>query len=166
MHVALNPADLVLVQAHGKDLQALGFVLESFGKDNLIVAGCPAEVVDHDLKQVLEGLIEQFKWHQAKFSLTPQENLARSLTKRACFQTGKKLQQEEMNTLVDQLFACTNPNYTPEGRKTFFMLNLEAIEGMFSAWWHHVPDSSPYKITLFNPSPLPHGLSRRLAWLS
>ena len=132
VHIALNPADLTLVRAHEKDLQALGFVLESFGKDSLIVAGCPAEAVDQDLKQLLEGLIEQFKWNQAQFSLSTQENLARSLAKRACIQPGKPLQKEEMDTLVDQLFACDNPNYTPSGRRTFVMMTLEDIKNIFS----------------------------------
>jgi DNA mismatch repair protein MutL len=109
----------------------LGFILESFGKDSLIVTGCPTETVGHDLKQLLEGLIEQFKWNQATFSLTTQENLARSLAKRACVQPGKKLQQEEIDMLVDQLFACTHPNYTPTGRKTFVVMTLEAINAIF-----------------------------------
>ncbi|HAN49519.1 MAG TPA: DNA mismatch repair endonuclease MutL [Amoebophilaceae bacterium] len=131
VHIPLNPADMVLVQAHVTDLHALGFVLASFGKDSLIVTGCPTEAVGHDLKQLLEGLIEQFKWNQATFSLTTQENLARSLAKRACLQPGKKLQQEEIDMLVDQLFACTHPNYTPDGRKTFVVMTLEAINAIF-----------------------------------
>lgn len=131
VHVALNPADMVLVQAHVADMHALGFVLASFGKGSLIVTGCPTEAVGHDLKQLLEGLIEQFKWNQATFSLTAQENLARSLAKRACIQPGKKLQQEEINMLVDQLFACTHPHYTPTGRKTFVVMTLEALNTIF-----------------------------------
>jgi DNA mismatch repair protein MutL len=131
VHVPLNPADMVLVQAHVADMHALGFILAPFGKDSLIVTGCPAEAVNHDLKQLLEGLIEQFKWNQATFSLAAQENLARSLAKRACIQPGKKLQQEEINMLVDQLFACTHPNYAPTGRKTFVVMTLEALSTIF-----------------------------------
>ena len=131
VHIPLNPADVVLIQAHVADMHALGFILESFGKDSLIVTGCPTETVGHDLKHLLEGLIEQFKWNQATFSLTTQENLARSLAKRACVQPGKKLQQEEIDMLVDQLFACTHPNYTPTGRKTFVVMTLEAINAIF-----------------------------------
>ncbi len=131
VHVSLNPADLVLVSACEAEIRALGFVLEAFGKDSLIISGCPTEVANHDPKQLLEGLIEQFKWNKAQLSLPTQENLARSLAKRACIQPGKKLQQEEVNMLVDQLFACTHPNYTPAGRKTFVVMTLEAINTIF-----------------------------------
>jgi DNA mismatch repair protein MutL len=131
VHISLNPADLALVQAYAMDMHALGFVLASFGKDSLIVTGCPTEAINHDLKQLLEGLIEQFKWNQAQFSLTTQENLAQSLAKRACIQPGKKLQQEEIDMLIDQLFACTCPKYTPAGRKTFVIMMFEALNTIF-----------------------------------
>jgi DNA mismatch repair protein MutL len=131
VHISLNPADLALAQAHATDIHALGFVLASFGRDSLIVTGCPVEAADQDLKQLLEGLIEQFKWNQAHFSLTTQENLARSLAKRACIQPGKKLQQEEINMLVDQLFACNHPNHTPDGRRTFLTMTLAHLDTLF-----------------------------------
>jgi DNA mismatch repair protein MutL len=131
VHISLNPADLALAQAHATDIHALGFVLDSFGRDSLIVTGCPVETAAQDLKQLLEGLIEQFKWNQAHFSLTTQENLARSLAKRACIQPGKKLQQEEIDMLVDQLFACSHPNHTPDGRKTFLTMTLDHLNTLF-----------------------------------
>ena len=132
INVPLNAADIALIQAHTTDIHALGFTLASFGKDSFIVTGCPAEAVHHDMKQLLEGLIEQFKWNQANFSLTTQENLAQSLAKRACIQPGKKLQKEEIGMLVDQLFACTHPNYTPDGRKTFVTMSIQDIKSIFS----------------------------------
>lgn len=131
VHIPLNPTDLALVQAHATDIHALGFLLASFEKDSMTVTGCPTEVGNHDLKQLLEELIEQFKWNQAQFSMTTQENLAQSLAKRACTQPGKKLQQEEIDILVDQLFACSHPNYTPSGRKTFVVMTLAAINTIF-----------------------------------
>ena len=133
VHIALNPSDLALIQAHIQDLQALGFVIESFGKDSLVITGCPAEAASQDPKRLLEELIEQFKWNQEKLALSSQENLARSLAQRACIQRGKSLQKEEIDMLVDQLFACQNPNYAPDGRKTFIMLSLEDMGNMLQA---------------------------------
>lgn len=133
VHVALDSTDLALIQEHNQDLQALGFVLESFGKNSLVITGCPTEAVKQDQKQLLEELIEQFKWHQKELMLPPQENLARSLAKRACIQPGRTLQRAEIDALVDQLFACQNPNYTPDGRPTCLMLTLEDISKMLQA---------------------------------
>ena len=132
-HVLLNPTDLALVRDCEAEIRALGFVFESLDKESLIISGCPIEATNHDPKQLLEGLIEQFKWNKSQLSLTIQENLARSLAKRACIQPGKILQAQEMDVLIDRLFACTNPNYTPEGRKVFVLMTLEDITRIFTA---------------------------------
>jgi len=132
LHVTLNAADIALLKDCEAEIRALGFAFESFGKDSLIVTGCPVEAVDHELQEVLEGLLEQFKWNQAQLSLPKQESLARALAQRASIPPGKKLHKEEIDMLVDQLFACTQPDYTPDGRKTFVILTLQDIEHIFS----------------------------------
>mmetsp|Transcript_6117 Transcript_6117/g.13710 ORF Transcript_6117/g.13710 Transcript_6117/m.13710 type:complete len:618 (-) Transcript_6117:248-2101(-) len=131
VHIELSPADLAVVQAHTVEMNILGFVLTVSDKDGLIVTGCPSEAVKYDLKQLLEGLIEQLKWNQDKLTLPAQENLARSLAKRACIQPGKELQPEEIDALINQLFACTHPRYTPDGHKTFLTITLTHIHTFF-----------------------------------
>jgi DNA mismatch repair protein MutL len=37
-----------------------------------------------------------------------------------------------MTTLIDQLFASSNPNYSPDGTPTLVMLTLEKIGSLFS----------------------------------
>lgn len=131
VRITLNPADLVLVQEQTSNMHALGFALTSFGKNSLIVTGCPVEVANHDLKQLLEEVIEQFKKNQAQLSLPIKEIWARSLAQRASIQPGKVLQQPEIDSLVDQLFACTHPDRTPDGRKTLVSMTLEEIQSLF-----------------------------------
>ena len=54
------------------------------------------------------------------------------MARRSGIKTGQKLSSEEMGALIDQLFACRNPNYAPEGQKTFHILTLEAVAGLFN----------------------------------
>ncbi|MEM7383167.1 MAG: DNA mismatch repair endonuclease MutL [Bacteroidota bacterium] len=128
--ITLNPADLVLLQEHEAAFRALGFVIEPFGKDSIIVSGCPTEATDHDPKQLLEGLIEQIKWNKKHLKLAIQENLARSLAKRSCIQPETKLDTAAMDTLVNQLFACQQAAYTPDGRKIWTIITLEELAGL------------------------------------
>lgn len=132
-HITLNTSDLVLIKDCKEALQALGFVIDSFGKDSIIVSGCPAEAANHEPKQLIEGLIEQYKWNKAQLALPPQENLARSLAKRSCIQPGQKLGASEMDALVDQLFACKQANHAPDGRKTWVILTLEELADLLKA---------------------------------
>jgi DNA mismatch repair protein MutL len=41
------------------------------------------------------------------------------------------LSVEEMQHLVDELFACENPNYSPSGKKILAIMNTTEIEKLF-----------------------------------
>jgi DNA mismatch repair protein MutL len=132
-HIDVNPADFALIQAQENIFKALGFVIEAFGKNSILISGCPAEAVNQDPKQLIEGILEQTKWLQAETSLPVKETLIRSLAKRTCIQPGKKLTPTEMDSLVDQLFACQHVNYTPDGRKIWVILTLAEIANLLKA---------------------------------
>jgi len=36
-----------------------------------------------------------------------------------------------MQSLIDELFACQQPNYTPDGKKIFMLLDTKMIEQLF-----------------------------------
>jgi DNA mismatch repair protein MutL len=114
-----------------KEIAALGFRFELFGKNALLITGTPTDMKMGE-KALLEGLIEQFKKNQSELQLPIQENLARAMAKRTSLRTGEKLGVEEMEALVERLFACANPNYSPEGKPTFFTLDTSKIESYFN----------------------------------
>jgi DNA mismatch repair protein MutL len=130
--LTLNPSDFALVMDMLPELTSLGFQVEEFGKDTVVIRGVPAETQEKNEKELFEGLIEQFKNFKNELSLDKKENLARSLSKRAALKKGQKLDAQEMETLVGQLFACPNPNYSPSGNKTFVKLDLTSIHAFFA----------------------------------
>ena len=126
-----NAADFALIMEMQQEIEALGFKIEVFGKNTLLVNGVPANISASHEKDLFEGLIEQFKINQAELSVPLNENLARALAKRASIKSGQVLIREEMKALVDSLFACGTPNYSPDGRPTFFIFELQKIETYF-----------------------------------
>ena len=60
-----------------------------------------------------------------------QSLLALSLAKAAAIVPGQVLTNEEMNSLVDGLFAASTPNYTPDGKVVLSVLKEEDLEKMF-----------------------------------
>ena len=129
--IELNAADFVLVMELEAEIKALGFDFSVFGKTSIVVNGGPADIVSGNEKTIFEGLIEQFKINQDALSLGKHENLARSMAKRSSIKIGKRLGYEEMNALIDQLFACSNPNYSPDGQLTLYVCSLDKIGGFF-----------------------------------
>lgn len=126
-----SPADFALVLEMMQELEALGFRLEVFGKDTFVVQGTPAGLNTGKEKELFEGVIEQFKQNQSELVLPLQENLARALAKRASIKGGQMLMREEMRALIDNLFNCATPNFAPDGRPAYFILELSKIESYF-----------------------------------
>ncbi len=134
--INLNPADYQLVTEMEEEMKALGFVFSIFGQNTLVINGVPAEIAGMNEKEVLEGLIEQFKLYKSELSISRKENLARSMAKRSGIKSGKHLSGEEMLSLIDQLFACEQPNYTPGGvaggQPTMYILGLDRFSNFFN----------------------------------
>jgi DNA mismatch repair protein MutL len=130
--ISLSAPDFALVMELEQEINALGFRFEVFGKNALLINGIPANLTTGTEKELFEGLVEQFKINQSELSLPLRENLSRALAKRACIKTGQKLVKEEMQSLIEGLFACLNPNYSPDGRPTFFIFEAAKIESYFN----------------------------------
>lgn len=130
--IVLSPADFVLIIEMQQEISALGFRVEEFGKNTLVVQGIPSTLALGREKEIFEGLVEQFKINQSELSIPLHENLARSLARRAAIKGGQKLAREEMQALVDNLFACQTPNYSPDGQPAFFIFDLTKIESYFN----------------------------------
>jgi len=75
----------------------------------------------------LEHLLEGFKNNQAILKLDKRDNLARSLARNAAIKTGTKLSLEEMNLLIDQLFACKMPNVSLSGKPIIITFTLSEL---------------------------------------
>lgn len=129
--VTLTASDFALALEVQQELISLGFRFEIFGKSALLVTGIPAGVAGSE-KELFEGLLEQFKKNQAELQLPVRDNLALALAKRAAVKSGQKLEMEEIQSIVAGLFSCSKPNFSPDGRPTFFTFETSKIESYFT----------------------------------
>ncbi len=130
--VELGAADFALVSDLMDEIRDLGFDVAPFGQQCVVINGIPADLAGADEKFLFEGLIEQFKQNKATLTLDKRENMARALASRSAIKKGQKLSGLEMRALIDQLFACRNPNYAPDGRLTFCILEMERLANFFT----------------------------------
>jgi DNA mismatch repair protein MutL len=128
--ITFSSPDFALLLEMEKEIVALGFRWEVFGKNALLITGAPVDVQGSE-KELLEGLLDQFKQNQSELQLPVNENLARAFAKRTGIKAGQKMSADEINSLVERLFACGNPNYSPEGKPTFFTFDSSKMESYF-----------------------------------
>jgi DNA mismatch repair protein MutL len=122
----LQPADEQLLLEMMQEIRALGFDINEFGKHTFAVNGVPAELNHYNEQDLIIQLIEGYK-NQSSTALNKKEKVARTLAKRAATKTGTSLNQEEMNMLIDELFACKEPNYAPDGKVCLTTLSLQQL---------------------------------------
>ncbi len=131
--LTLSSTDYLVCQEIIPELGKLGFDIRDFGNNTIIVDGAPSNLETADIRGVIEELIEQYKSLQGNLSVGLPERVARSMAVACAIPYGKVLQQEEMQKIVDQLFACTNPNFTPSGKPVVTIVKIEDIEKLFNA---------------------------------
>jgi len=127
----LNPADLSLIKELINELKPLGFEIEEFGGQSIIVHAIPAHSSETDVKGLVEGFLEDFKNESVDLNSPVRDKLARSLARVNNRIGEKQLDHHEMKSLFDQLFACSNPQTTPGGKTIMTILQSEEIEQRF-----------------------------------
>jgi DNA mismatch repair protein MutL len=95
------------------------------------VAGVPADIAAGDERDLLVSILQQYQQVHPSASLAPREKLAMAYASKTAIPRGKRLSQEEMEALFDQLFACASPYTDPGGRPTLVTMPLDEIRARF-----------------------------------
>lgn len=128
----LAPAEAATLKEILEQINLLGFDIQTFGANTFVINGVPAELAGKkDETKVIEMLLEQFR-KNLDFKLDIQENIARSMARSAAIKRGQLLEVREMQSLIDQLFACSLPFKSPSGRNCFITFELSELEKQFN----------------------------------
>ena len=127
----LTPADAAVMEEIIGDLQYLGYTIEPFGKNTYVIQGTPADVEAGNEKHIIDILLEQYKHFSPEVKFSKREKLIRSLARQQAVKAGVRLTEREMRQLVNDLFACEQPNISPDGNPAYLEFKQEQLERMF-----------------------------------
>ncbi len=127
----LASADVAVLNELLPDLHYLGYHLEPFGNNTFVVQGTPADVEQGNEKAAIEKMLEQYKHFSSDLKFSKREKLLRSLSWQQAIKPGKALTQKEMKLIVQDLFICTTPNITPNGKPTYTVFKKQELDRMF-----------------------------------
>ncbi len=130
--IELNAGDATLLKNILEDLLSLGFDIREFGKNTFVINGTPGLLDVASPEIIVEKLLEEYKNSPVDARAKAKEQVAISLAKASALDYGTDLDQIEIEHLIDNLFACSTPNYSPEGKRVLTILPLEDIEKMFA----------------------------------
>lgn len=129
--VQLSSADRALLEDLSEELADLGFTVDCFGGNDVVVNGVPPEAEGMEVRDILESLLEQYKNSADDKGSETRERLARSMAAGLSAKEQKAMHPEEMLDLIDRLFACKQPQHTPTGNPVLVTLSLDELDKKF-----------------------------------
>jgi len=114
-----------------EDLSAVGFDLSNLGGGSYAINGVPSGIEGLDPVQLVKSMLRTAMEKGNDVKEEVQNILALTLARAAAIVYGQVLNNEEMVNLVDNLFACSTPNYTPDGSVILSTIKGEEIEKLF-----------------------------------
>jgi DNA mismatch repair protein MutL len=124
----LNAADATLLTSILPDLRALGFDIREFGKNTFIINGTPGVLNTSTPVEIIEYLLEEYKNSPVNLQEKARETVAASLAQASAIPYGQALKANEISELIDNLFACQTPNFSPKGKKVLSIMPLDDFE--------------------------------------
>ena len=125
--IQLAPSDAVLLEKLLPELGNLGFDLSSLGGHSFAINGVPAGIDGLDPVVLLRQMVEDSGTLPTQVS-SLHSQLALSLARHAAIPYGQLLSNAEIENVINQLFSCSNVNYTPDGKAILCILPQTDIE--------------------------------------
>jgi len=131
VHVGVE--NMCLFEEHSKMLAALGFDIAPFGVDTIVVNGVPegysaeAGKVHTVIGDLLLILAED---HNALPEMM-MANMASKFARLGSLSADQITNPVEAQRLIDDLFACENPEYTSSGRRIVSIISIDDIDKRF-----------------------------------
>jgi DNA mismatch repair protein MutL len=121
-------SDAVLLERIIPDLQQMGFELSDLGGGSYAVGGVPAELDGLAPATLVRNIVADTADGVTGSAEAIHSALALSLARHAAIPQGQVLGNEEMELIVNELFSCSNVNYTPDGHVILSILPQQEIE--------------------------------------
>ena len=129
--LTVSIAQSVVMEQMLDDFYSLGFDISNMGGGSFAIQGVPQGIEGLDpIKLVNDMLADAIeKGNMSKDEI--HRSMALTMARSAAIVVGQVLSTDEMTVLIEELFACDMPAYTPDGQKVFAIIADDEIEKRF-----------------------------------
>jgi DNA mismatch repair protein MutL len=131
LELHFSTADMEIIKQLKQDLEHAGFVFSNLQKDSVDITGLPVNIPEQDVRNILEYLISDVENEVPDSNFSATDLLAKSMAKSLAIKRGQSLKKEEQEHLVNSLFACKEPNVSPNNKATFITMSVDELDKKF-----------------------------------
>ena len=123
--------ELIILKENMDILTNMGFVIEEFGINSIIVKSHPTWIREN-INEVIKRIIESVIHKEKNFNLQRfNDHLAATLACKASIKANTNITMEEAKYLIEDLRKCDNPFNCPHGRPTVITYTKSDLEKLF-----------------------------------
>ena len=123
-----NKSEIMILKTLKKPLIHLGFKFKIFDSNNIVLSAFNPVFKESDIFDIFQNLIENQSSDVKKTSLSANDYMAKIFSISSCIKKGIKLEQKEQEALVNDLFACKDPNVSPLNKLIFKVISIDSID--------------------------------------
>lgn len=132
LQLSFSSNEIALLTELKESLENTGFVFDAIGNDSVVVAGVPFAVSESEVVKILEGVLHDLQEDLPENSFCQNDTIAKSMAKSLAIKTGTYLTGKEQENIVNNLFACKEPNVSPFQKPTFITISAEELDKRFA----------------------------------
>ncbi len=129
---SVNKNDVQIIIDLKPDLESAGFQFDISKNEIISVKAIPASLKEDQIIDLFEMLIDNIKNEVPNSNFSQFDSIAKSLAKSTAIKKGTKLSIKEQEEIVNNLFLCKEPNFSPFGKKSFITITTKELEDKFN----------------------------------
>ena len=130
--VTLPQSQSVIFQKILPDMETVGFDLTDLGGGSYAINGVPSGIGELDWINMITDMVEDYIEKGEKVNKDLHQSLSLTMARNSAITVGQVLSNDEMENIVNNLFASSNVNYTPEGKSILCILPQQEIEHLLA----------------------------------
>lgn len=131
LHKELSTEDYILVSDMIEEFLSIGFRIDLNKQNNITIKAIPSFLEKYDMSDIFDQITQNIKEQTKNPETTIKDCLTLTLVNKELLPSKTELNEIEMQHLIDNLFACSMPNYTATGKPIIQILNYSEIEKRF-----------------------------------
>jgi DNA mismatch repair protein MutL len=124
--------EIIILSQLQAELESVGFLFRTLEKNQIEIEGLPLDLKSADVEGLLDSIISFQQEELPESSFSHVDRLASKMAESMAVKTGDTLNSHQMQQLIDELFACKEPELTAQGKKVFINITGENLNSKFN----------------------------------
>ncbi|SCY14596.1 DNA mismatch repair protein MutL [Nonlabens sp. Hel1_33_55] len=126
------PEEVTILKQLQTELESVGFLFKNLENANIQIEGLPLDLKETDVEPLLDSIIAFQQEELPDGSFSHVDRLAARMASKMAIKTGDALNKQQMEQMIDELFACKEPELTAQGKKVFINLTGDHLNSKFN----------------------------------